>query len=344
MIAKNYRNVFAVLAAAGFVAAGTLLLLLAEFHEEITEPWLSQLDQLTMATIHRWASPGLDKMMFGLSFVGSWKFMPVAAVVVSIVLAWRRCARELLLFALALGGSAILNLGLKAWFHRVRPEVNWALVHEPSFSFPSGHAVAGFTFYATSACLVFRRTRAGLVRAAVVALAVSLIIGIGFSRVYLGFHYPTDVAAGYLVGLVWVSALLLAGRLWDRPLPFDLRAYKDWLRGIGVEAQAVWYASRDPRVPWYSRLFAALVVAYFFSPIDLIPDFTPVVGHLDDLIIVPAGILAAVKLIPEPLMAECREKARRSPLTLKSWAGAVGVLLLWIALTCIVGLILFRVA
>src|SRR5262249_12831819 len=120
MIAKNYRNVFAVLAAAGFVAAGTLLLLLAEFHEEITEPWLSQLDQLTMATIHRWASPGLDKMMFGLSFVGSWKFMPVAAVVVSIVLAWRRCARELLLFALALGGSAILNLGLKAWFHRVR--------------------------------------------------------------------------------------------------------------------------------------------------------------------------------------------------------------------------------
>ena len=73
---------------------------------------------------------------------------------------------------------------------------------------------------------------------------------------------------------------------------------------------ALYLAYRDPRVPWFARLIAACVVAYAFSPIDLIPDFIPVLGYLDDLLLVPAGIALVLKLIPPEVMAECRERAR----------------------------------
>ena len=82
-----------------------------------------------------------------------------------------------------------------------------------------------------------------------------------------------------------------------------------WKRRAGQlkrETYAMYLALRDPRVPWYARLVAACVVGYAFSPIDLIPDFVPVLGYLDDLIIVPLGIALALKMIPADVMAECR--------------------------------------
>ena len=96
---------------------------------------------------------------------------------------------------------------------------------------------------------------------------------------------------------------------------------------------ALWLAARDPRVPSLAKIVAGATAAYALSPIDLIPDFVPVFGYLDDLILVPAGIWLAVRLIPPPLMAEFRmlasEKLKR-PVSL--WA-AVVVLLVWIALS-----------
>ncbi|MBL7199956.1 MAG: DUF1232 domain-containing protein [Anaerolineae bacterium] len=87
----------------------------------------------------------------------------------------------------------------------------------------------------------------------------------------------------------------------------------DWrerARQLKAETYALYLAYRDPRVPWYARLWAALVVGYAFSPIDLIPDVIPVLGYLDDLILVPLGILLARRMIPPEVMAECRERAR----------------------------------
>ena len=84
---------------------------------------------------------------------------------------------------------------------------------------------------------------------------------------------------------------------------------KDWARAIRRDVIALWLAVRDPRVPWYAKAVAAAVAAYALSPIDLIPDFIPVLGYLDDLLIVPLGIMAAVRLIPTPVMSELREKA-----------------------------------
>jgi uncharacterized membrane protein YkvA (DUF1232 family) len=81
-------------------------------------------------------------------------------------------------------------------------------------------------------------------------------------------------------------------------------------RRLKAELYALYLAYRDPRVPWYARLFAAGVLAYAISPIDLIPDFIPVLGYLDDLILVPLGIMLALRMIPPEVMTECRERAK----------------------------------
>lgn len=109
------------------------------------------------------------------------------------------------------------------------------------------------------------------------------------------------------------------------------------------ETYAVYLALRDPRVPWYAKAVAACVVGYAFSPIDLIPDFIPVIGYLDDLIIVPLGMALVVRLIPPSILNECREQAAR---TLQgkatNWAAAriatVVIILIWllVAIACIV--------
>lgn len=86
----------------------------------------------------------------------------------------------------------------------------------------------------------------------------------------------------------------------------SIAGLKAWARSVKRDVQALYLAARDPRVPWYAKAIAALVAAYALSPIDLIPDFIPVLGYLDDLIIVPLGILIAIRLIPPEIMAEHR--------------------------------------
>ena len=125
-----------------------------------------------------------------------------------------------------------------------------------------------------------------------------------------------------------------------------MRLLDSWKQRAGLlkrETYAVYLAMRDPRVPWYAKALAACVVAYAFSPIDLIPDFIPVLGYLDDLILVPLGIALVVKLIPPPLLADYREQAAATLHGKAStWAGArvatVLIVALWalIAVACVV--------
>lgn len=86
-------------------------------------------------------------------------------------------------------------------------------------------------------------------------------------------------------------------------------AWQQKVRQLKQETYAIYIACKDPRVPWYARVFAGFVVAYAFSPIDLIPDVIPILGYLDDLILVPLGIILVIKMIPPDVLAECREKA-----------------------------------
>lgn len=108
-----------------------------------------------------------------------------------------------------------------------------------------------------------------------------------------------------------------------------LETIKRWARSIRQDVLALWLAARDPRVPWYAKALAGAVAAYALSPVDLIPDFIPVLGYLDDLLIVPAGILLAVRLIPTDLMVEFRKEAARR-LKPISRAGLMFVVTIWL--------------
>ncbi len=103
-----------------------------------------------------------------------------------------------------------------------------------------------------------------------------------------------------------------------------------WAAAVKMDVVALWLAARDPRVPWTAKILAGTVAAYALSPIDLIPDFVPVLGYLDDLIIVPIGIVLAARLIPDDLLMDLRRQAagRIKPVTR---AGIVIVVAVWLA-------------
>jgi uncharacterized membrane protein YkvA (DUF1232 family) len=117
---------------------------------------------------------------------------------------------------------------------------------------------------------------------------------------------------------------------------------RDWARALKREILALWLASRDPRTPWPAKVLAVVVVGYAFSPIDLIPDFIPVLGYLDDVILLPIGIWLVLKLISPELMAEFRAKAtelgRRPP----NLVAAIAIIAVWLLLAGLAGWWVYR--
>jgi uncharacterized membrane protein YkvA (DUF1232 family) len=106
---------------------------------------------------------------------------------------------------------------------------------------------------------------------------------------------------------------------------------------LKYEIIALYWAYRDPRTPWYAKAFMAVVIGYAFCPIDLIPDFIPVLGYVDDLIIVPAGIYLAIKMIPKGVFAECREKARSIPISnTAKWVVAGIIIIIWLVVILLI--------
>lgn len=113
-----------------------------------------------------------------------------------------------------------------------------------------------------------------------------------------------------------------------------LKKLKRRAHQLKSETFALYLAARDPRTPWYAKLLVAGVAAYAFSPIDLIPDFIPVIGYLDDIIIVPLGISLAIRMVPDAVMADCRARAEEATRDGKpvSRAAGVVVILIWLLL------------
>ena len=109
-----------------------------------------------------------------------------------------------------------------------------------------------------------------------------------------------------------------------------LGSLRAWARDLKRDVVALWLAARDPRVPWRAKLVAGAVAAYALSPIDLIPDFIPVLGYLDDLLIIPAGIWLAIRLIPLPVLTELRDQAGAWAERPTSRAAAAAVVLVWL--------------
>jgi uncharacterized membrane protein YkvA (DUF1232 family) len=117
---------------------------------------------------------------------------------------------------------------------------------------------------------------------------------------------------------------------------------KDWARIVKRDVHAIYLASRDPRVPWYAKALAIVVAGYALSPIDLIPDFIPVLGYLDDLIIVPVGIWLAIQMIPPGIMAEHRRLAAAAQERPVSMTAAIAIATIWAASIAVCGWLAYR--
>ena len=115
-------------------------------------------------------------------------------------------------------------------------------------------------------------------------------------------------------------------------------------RQLKADTYALYLSYRDPRTPWYARLVAGCIVAYAISPIDLIPDFIPIVGYLDDLLLVPLGIALALRLIPAEVMADCRARAATVMADTKptGWVAAAIIILIWMGVAALTALLVMR--
>jgi uncharacterized membrane protein YkvA (DUF1232 family) len=116
-----------------------------------------------------------------------------------------------------------------------------------------------------------------------------------------------------------------------------LEDFKQRAHRLKADIYALYLAARHPDTPWYAKLLVAGIVAYALSPIDLIPDFIPVLGYLDDLILIPIGIAVAIKMIPPPVLAECRQRAQEAISRGKpvSRIAAVVIVVIWIVLAAL---------
>jgi undecaprenyl-diphosphatase len=162
-------------------------------------------------TLHAWASPQLTFAMRGFTILGSETFL----VPLGLLLVWRfiadgrRTAAAFLVVA-SLGGEA-WDQGLKLFFRRARPEAFFGISQPDTYSFPSGHSMASFCFYGALALIAIAQTRSPLRRWAIGLGVVALALMVGFSRIYLGVHYPTDVLGGYLAGIAWLALICGTG-------------------------------------------------------------------------------------------------------------------------------------
>lgn len=174
------------------------------------------MDESVAARIQGWESPWLTPGMIFLSWMGTG--LPLVLLTAAIMgLLYRKLGlrRELGLIAFIALGSALLNTGLKHLFRRPRPEV-YRLAEATGFSFPSGHSMAAFSLYGLLALLLWPHLRGIAGRTAVLAAAGILIAAIGFSRIYLGVHYPSDVLGGYAASACWIAIVLALYRRLSR--------------------------------------------------------------------------------------------------------------------------------
>ena len=193
------------------IALAASLALFAGLADELAEwqPFVS-LDRHVDEELNEGATPWVTGVMEGVSWMGSTTGLLLAAIAAVGVLVGRRYVRAAALVALSLAGAQALTALLKVEFARPRPSFAHPVVAQShGYSFPSGHATASIAVYGALAYLAVSTAREGVIRTACGVGALILVGMIGFSRVYLGKHFPSDVIAGWCVGLAWLSILVL---------------------------------------------------------------------------------------------------------------------------------------
>ena len=205
----------ATLSTVGLAICIVILLGLGWLCQEVWEKEAFSFDTTLLLKIHQWANPGLDQLMLSITRLGD---PEVAGCMIGsslIWLWWKHRRAEAKMFAIAVLGAVILNQGLKLFFAKPRPTLWPHLITETSFSFPSGHALGALVAYGFLAYVLasqFQRA-AGVIYGG----AIVLIAAIGFSRLYLGVHWPTDIICGYGVGFLWLMTCITLLKIQLRP-------------------------------------------------------------------------------------------------------------------------------
>lgn len=197
------------------IAFGALLLFawLAELASHDAPPF----DLAGRAAVHTLASPWLTRAMEAASFLGGgWVLWP-GGVLIAVLLDRVSRRREAVLFGVAVIGANLVNETMKLLFHRPRPEAWFGYPLPSTYSFPSGHAFVSFCFFLCLAEILVREHWRPGKKLLLWSAALGCTLVIGFSRVYLGVHYPTDVLGGYLAGVVWTTLIRMAHHTW-RPV------------------------------------------------------------------------------------------------------------------------------
>jgi undecaprenyl-diphosphatase len=195
---------------AGLALAALFLVLFGWLSEEVMENETVRFDSEIRTLVHEPSGPALTHAMEFVSNAGSPASITVLTLTAGALFWCFGKRRDTKYLAIAVIGAMILNSLLKLSFHRPRPVPFFGLAPPDSYSFPSGHALISFCFFAILGFLLKSHIRSFSFRLAILALAVFSVLTIGYSRIYLGVHYPSDVLAGFTAGAVWIAAVVTA--------------------------------------------------------------------------------------------------------------------------------------
>lgn len=211
----------------GFFLAGLALWSFAEISEDILEKESFAFDQQILFTLQDWHTPLLDQIMVGVTFLGNTSVLAGLIIVTTSALIYWKKRSEATVFVIAALGASGLNVLLKDLFARDRPQLWEQIVDVQFYSFPSGHAMISLVIYSMIAYIL--ATNFPKLRGVFLLFLIPLVLAIGFSRLYLGVHYPTDIIAGYAAGFVWLTACISSAELWQARHSFK-SSLKQWLK------------------------------------------------------------------------------------------------------------------
>lgn len=235
-VQQNLKAFFPVLLLlVGFGLAGLFITLFAESAEEVMEQEFLFFDQLVIRLLQSAESPSLDTAMVIITELGSVPFLTTLSII-TVIMLWVRFKDKwgILFFVLAIGGGGLLTSLLKRYYGRTRPSINEA-IDAVGYSFPSGHSLGSLIFYGFIVYLMIRSRMRKTIKGIVIFILCLLPFLIGMSRIYLGAHFPSDVLAGYLAGLIWLILCLMAleWKQWQSKSHVKpVHAMRDFLKSI----------------------------------------------------------------------------------------------------------------
>ena len=188
---------------AAFLAFGLGLAVFALIADEVHEGATTAFDSTILLWINARGNPALDWFFIHFTDLGGVSFLAILTVIITAFLVYKKSYYRALLMLSAVGGAALLNLILKSIFERSRPDLWTHLVTEDNFSFPSGHAMGSAAF----ACAIIALLWGSKWQPLAIGLGIVYVFLIGFSRLYLGVHFPTDILAGWALAVAWVSVV-----------------------------------------------------------------------------------------------------------------------------------------